>query len=273
MNFNLVHSVQDISNESGPAAEPVTLQEIKNYLRLEGFVGGGSSGLSMQEPLSLSFTTGVFVQDALLQQDGVVPVQVSREGLVYSRTTDAPGNRQYNFDGSTGTITFQNESNGSETVDVSYGIEGEAGTTDEFDFDDDELEDMIVSGRQWCEARTGCSLVTKRIQAVITNLCGRTTLPAGPVTGTITGINSDGDDLEDIVTVGSVFPELKSHKYADMVFTYDAGYTPTTIPKGLKNAVKSFVAALYENRGDADKADFSTAARLCAPFVKYGAYA
>lgn len=191
MNFNLVHSVEDISEDSGPAAEPVTLQEVKDYLRLEGF----------------------------------------------SADDDSPA--------------------------------------DEFDFDDTLIERIIVAGRQWCEAKTGCSLVTKLINAYVTNLSGRLSVPAGPVTGTITAVNSDGDaiDSESIKVVGTKFPELVLPKQADMTLTYEAGYTPTTIPKGLKMAILAYCAAVYENRGDEDQADLKQARQLCGPYIKYSAWA
>lgn len=38
MNFNAVLSVSNISDESDLGVEPVTLAEVKNYLRLEGFI-------------------------------------------------------------------------------------------------------------------------------------------------------------------------------------------------------------------------------------------
>lgn len=37
MNYNAVISIEDISNESGEITEPITVQEVKDYLRLEGF--------------------------------------------------------------------------------------------------------------------------------------------------------------------------------------------------------------------------------------------
>lgn len=38
MNYNAVISVDDITDESGVFEEPVSLEELKDYLRLEGFV-------------------------------------------------------------------------------------------------------------------------------------------------------------------------------------------------------------------------------------------
>ena len=37
MDFNLAYDGENISEDSGPVTEPVTLQEMKDYLRLEGF--------------------------------------------------------------------------------------------------------------------------------------------------------------------------------------------------------------------------------------------
>jgi hypothetical protein len=36
-NYNLVHSVKDITSVSGDPTEPVTVSEVKSYMRLEGF--------------------------------------------------------------------------------------------------------------------------------------------------------------------------------------------------------------------------------------------
>jgi hypothetical protein len=36
-NYNLVHSVKDITEQSGDPTEPVTVSEVKSYMRLEGF--------------------------------------------------------------------------------------------------------------------------------------------------------------------------------------------------------------------------------------------
>lgn len=42
-NVNNILDTIDISNESGPVTEPVTLTEMKNYLRLEGFIDDNDS--------------------------------------------------------------------------------------------------------------------------------------------------------------------------------------------------------------------------------------
>lgn len=274
MDFNLAYDGENISEDSGPVTEPVTLQEVKDYLRLEGFAGDSSSGLVMQTPISLSFTSGTSVQSALLQVAGVVVAQVIREGITYSPTTGTPGARQYVFDGTAGTVTFLIASNGSETVDIQYGISGAAGTVDDFDFDDSLLETMIQAAREWCEAKTGCSLVFKRMRVPVTNLSGGISLPYGPVIGTVTAVDCEGDEIDssDIKLIGTKFPSLRLPKKANMVLTYDAGYNILTCPGGLKDAIKAHVAAVYENRGDEGKADFSLASKLCGPYIKSGMF-
>lgn len=161
MNYNMIHSVEDISDESGEVTEPVTLAEMKDYLRLAGFDESG-----------------------------------------------------------------------------------------EFTFDDSLIESMITGARERMEIYTDCSLVQKRISAVITNLCGNISLPAGPVTGTVTAVDSEGEDIvqTDIKLIGTKFPDLKEPLQAEMTLTYDAGYA--SLPKGLKNAIMAEVAYRYENRGD-----------------------
>jgi uncharacterized phiE125 gp8 family phage protein len=41
MNYNLIHSIEDISDESGLVTEPVSRSEMKDYLRLQGFDESG----------------------------------------------------------------------------------------------------------------------------------------------------------------------------------------------------------------------------------------
>lgn len=145
----------------------------------------------------------------------------------------------------------------------------------EFSFDDVLLQTMIKSGREYCEAKTGCSLIPKTIRAYITNGLGMILMPAGPVTGIITGVNeADVSITDQIKLVGSQFPQLRLPLGQNMVFEYEVGYTVGTIPAGLKQAIMAWVAYVYEHRGDElDKQQPQQAATLCKPFVKYSAWA
>lgn len=191
MDFNLAYDGENISEDSGPVTEPVTLQEVKDYLRLEGF-----------------------------QDDD-----------------DSPA--------------------------------------DDFVFDDTLIETMIQAAREWCEAKTGLSLVWKRMQVPVTNSMGGISLPYGPVIGTVTAVDSEGDEIvsNDIKLTGTKFPSLRLPKKANMVLTYDVGYNILTCPGGLKDAIKAHVAACYDNRGDEGKADLSLAGKLCGPYIRSGMFA
>lgn len=169
--YNHIFSVEDISDESEQVDEPVTLAEMKKYLRLDG------------------------------SED------------------DSPG--------------------------------------DEFDFDDELIEDLITEGRVWVEGFTGLHLVQKSLQVVLLNQAGGIEIP-GPVTGEIVIKDKDGEtiDSEDYEFIATKFPKLQTAFCDKITLEYEAGYTPETIPRGLKSAIKSFVADSFEHRGD-DKAPAS----------------
>ena len=46
-NYNELINVEDLSEDSGPVTEPATLQEVKDYMRLEGFNSDDSPGTEM----------------------------------------------------------------------------------------------------------------------------------------------------------------------------------------------------------------------------------
>lgn len=181
--YNHIYLVDDISNESGEVVEPVTLQEMKDYIRLEGF-----------------------------------------------SSDDSPG--------------------------------------DDFDFDDDLITDLITEGRVWVEDYTGVHLITKTIQVVLLNQAGMKELP-GPVTGPVV-ITENGEtvDSDNYEIIGSAFPKLVTTFSDKIVLEYDAGYNLVNCPKGLRNAIKAYVAENYEHRGDEqpDKALTERAARKARPY-------
>ena len=181
--YNHIYSVDNISSESGEVSEPVTLEEMKKYLRLEG--------------------------------------------------DDSPG--------------------------------------DEFDFDDELIQDMITEGRVWVEQYTGLHLVEKSLQVVLLNQAGMTEMP-GPVTGTIVIKNEDATTIDSATYkfIGSDFPKLVTPFDGRLTLTYDAGYTPATCPKGLKNAIKAYVAYAFEHRGEEidDKALQAAASKKARPYQR-----
>lgn len=184
VSYNLIHSVEDTSDESGLVTEPVSRSEMKDYLRLQGFDESG-----------------------------------------------------------------------------------------DFSFDDTLIDLMITGARQRVEVYTGCSLIPKRIKAVVTNLCGGVTLPWGPITGDITAVDSEGEEIvaDDIKIIGIQFPDLDEPMQEKMVLTYNAGFPvlPNSL-KGLKLAIMAEVAYRYEHRGDEspDSGICKAAQAITNPFKK-----
>jgi len=253
--YNLAYQPEDISG-SGVVDEPVTVSEMKNYLRLQGFSPCVSNSVTAQVPLSLTLLEGATsVLDPLLQQDNVVITGVQREGTGYSQVSGSPTTRGFVFNPTAGTVTFLQQGNvGGETIDIQYGIQQvEPVSGDDFDFDDDLIADMIISARERVEIDTDCSLVSKTLEARITNLCGGVSLRGGPITGVISGVDCENTaiNVDDLKTIGSSkFPDLVSPLQKDMILTYEAGYTNSNIPRGLKLAIMEQVCYDYEHRGE-----------------------
>lgn len=181
--YNHIYSVEDITNESGEPTEPVTLKEMKDYLRLD-----------------------------------------------VSDDDDSPG--------------------------------------DEFDFDDRLIEELITEGRIWAEEFTGLHLIEKSLRVVLLNQAGMIEIP-GPVTDTPIIKDREGEtvDSDTYVFVGSLFLKLETTFWDRITLEYEAGYTAETVPKGLKGAIKAYVADHFEFRGD-DKAPASNerASRKARPY-------
>jgi len=177
--YNHIYQVQE-ADESTELEEPVTVDEIKAYLRLEGF----------------------------------------------TPNDDSPG--------------------------------------EDFDYDNTLIEELITEARIWVEKYTGVSLVPKLLTVWLLNQAGNIEIP-GPVTSAIviTKENSDVVPADSYKFMGTDFPQLITIFNDRLQLDYAAGYTVATIPKGLKTAIKSYVAYAYEHRGEEieDKALTESAAR------------
>lgn len=272
--YNHIFNVDDISNESGEVIEPVTLQEMKDYLRLEGF-STDAVYVTNEEPIALTLLEdATSVQDDLLIDATILTL--AREGTIYTKSA-VVGNRKFVHNETTGTVSFENAGGvGGETLDITYGYSGASSGDDAFDYDNDLLEEMITEARTWVERYTGLHLIAKTLQVVLLNQAGMIELP-GPVTGTIVIENKDGEtiDSDTYTFIGSPFPKLESTFSDRLTLEYDAGYTRTTIPKGLKGAIKAYVAYAYEHRGEEidDKALTESAARKARPYRRLSPWA
>lgn len=247
MNYNAVISVRDVTDESGTITEPVSLDEIKNYLRLEGFEDVAS--IVPESPISITLLAGqTSVQDDRLI-DAVI-LTLSREGVVYTQSL-VVGNRKFVYSNN-GTVTFLNAGEvGGETIDITFGYTNATGIFN-FTNDDDLLREMITAARELIEEKSGLSLVFHTWEAWLTNLCGMQEIPYGPIIGSPVVKDSLGNTLT-FTVAGNLWKYLLSPMYKNIVLTYNAGYgdvLTAPLPKAIKMDIMRVVAYMYENRGE-----------------------
>lgn len=271
-NYNVIHLVEDISEESGPVTEPVTLSEMKQYLRLEGW-GSDNEGIAAQDPIQLTLSQG----ELTVQSSSLINVRIlllTREGVGFFEA-DTPGTRSFSHDAQTGTITFDSTgATGGEQVDIIYGSFIDNASADAFEYDDDLIGDLITEGRVWVESYTNLHLVPKSLQVHFHNGAGLLQLP-GPVTGNISIYDENGNTQSNVSIIGNEFPKIVTTFGSMLKAEYSAGYSIATCPSGLKNAIMAYVAENYENRGDDPevKAVTERAARKARPYRKVKLFA
>lgn len=117
--------------------------------------------------------------------------------------------------------------------------------------DDEYIEDIIIpAARETVEQWTKISCVEKTVTAVISNPRGNYELPCGPVTGDVVLTDENDDTYTDPTIRGIDFKILVTPRKCWLTAVYPAGYTPDTIPKGLKQAIIAVAVDMYEHRGD-----------------------
>lgn len=110
------------------------------------------------------------------------------------------------------------------------------------------LEIIITSSRQAIEAFTGLSLIPKSAEVVMVADQELFELPYGPVSGTVTFKNEDGDVVS-VATVGYDFPKIKQpYEEGYLTAEYNCGYGEC--PSDLKLAILDQAVFNYQNRGD-----------------------
>lgn len=122
------------------------------------------------------------------------------------------------------------------------------------DVDDDNslIDSLLTAARLVCEQYCNISFTSRTVTAVLNNSCGNIFLPYGPVSGTVTMTDRDGNTVTDPKVRGSLFKFIESPCLDYLQVSYSAGYS--TLPPNLKTAVLSQIAWIYENRGDANVA-------------------
>lgn len=252
--YNQVLDVSDITSESEIITEPVTLEEMKNFMRLEGFSTDGTNIVS-EAPLTKTLLEGATtIQDALLIDATILTL--AREGIIYTKSLTV-GNRKFTHNQTTGVVAFQTAGEpGGEGIDITYGYASETGGDDAFDFDNDLIEELIISAREGLERYCGRSIVPHTWKVLLTNQCGDIELPfsngidtnvSGPVLDSIEDCNGDDIDEDNYKLRGTSFMSLETPLQEKMTLVYSV--TPT-VPKRLKQAIMRDVCFHYENRND-----------------------
>ena len=124
---------------------------------------------------------------------------------------------------------------------------------------------FISSARLAIERITGLSLVSKVAQTMILAPQQGFEIPFGPVTGAITWVDQ-GQTGSSMQTIGFEFPKTETPYSIVTTATYTCGYTSTTIPRELVNAILFQVNFLYENRGD--QSDQGTVCKAAANLAR-----
>lgn len=248
--INDIHDVADITDASDVITEPVTLEEMKNFLRLEGFSTDGTN-ITSEAPLTKTLLENeTTVQDALLIDATILTL--AREGIIYTKSL-VVGNRKFTHNIQTGVVTFENAgAAGGEGIDITYGYTGASLGDDAYDFDNDLIEELITSAREGLEKWCGISIVRHTWQVLFTNQVGNIELPFSN-NATIVSLKNC-EDVEIVaanyVIRGTSFKYMASPYYQNMTIVYDAGYEVGNVPKRLKQAIMRDVAFHYENRND-----------------------
>lgn len=248
--YNLIHAVDDISNEDN----------------LEG------SGVLTSDffPVVTADVPTITVEDLI----GVTIMGLWREDAPWEQVAGTLADKEYNFDNTTGDFTFFTDLNVNEklfvlwytgSAPVTYdepvtveemknfmrleGFTGSDGIVSEMDFDNDLITDLIAAARETVEKWNSITIVTKRLRAVVTNCAGLTEIPLGPVNAIGSWVDADGNDLmSEYKILGRQFPQIVCPLKPQMVIEYIAGFT--AVPKTLKIAIMKQVCWDYEHRGN-----------------------
>lgn len=119
---------------------------------------------------------------------------------------------------------------------------------------DNDLTRLITEVREWAEGITALSLIEKTVEVIIDYECGFK-IPFGPVTSFTSAAKKTGVAEYETETVDEDF-EIEAGRFISYTgawrykLIYDAGYTSSTIPEGLKLALKNEIAKRFNKRGD-----------------------
>lgn len=115
--------------------------------------------------------------------------------------------------------------------------------------EDDLIESLITASRQAIEAYTRLSLIPKTAEVILDVNQPMMELPFGPVTGTVTFKDEDGNTLSSVGIIGLDFPKIKeAYTNGYLTAEYSCGYGE--LPSDLRTAILDQFVFNYQNRGD-----------------------
>lgn len=245
-------------------------------------VGNGGTGESV---FTVIPDSGYTVQDDRLIDATIL--LLFRDGLNWFETTDDFTflTKQFQFDASTGTITFPGdpfpELQPNEAVTIDYIAAGGAIVVTEpvtlaqakawlrvtHDDEDDLISALITASRQQCEGFCSKSFVERTVTAIVRNDLGNIKLPYGPV-GNVTYVyDVDGNAITgtDYSLTGVSDKRLGYPMASYVKIIYTAGYA--VLPKQLQTGVLTQLSWLFVHRGDEELENMSPAARaILSPY-------
>lgn len=116
------------------------------------------------------------------------------------------------------------------------------------------LTNIIVRVRQWIEEITAVSLIERTVVIYI-DYDSPCTLPFGPVTSFTSAAYKIGINEYQAMTLDDEF-EIEAGKFISYIgntrykLEFEAGYTSSTIPEGLRMAFLNEIARRFDKRGD-----------------------
>jgi len=133
------------------------------------------------------------------------------------------------------------------------------------------IASLITTAREYCEKYTGRAFATQTVVAYLDEwpTTDYIELPLSPLqsvtsvvyknsAGTETTMTVTTDYIVDtyspvgriVLAYGKTWPDFTAYPINPITITYKAGYTTTTMPKSLKQAMLLLIGMWYENRED-----------------------
>jgi uncharacterized phiE125 gp8 family phage protein len=228
---------------------------------------GGKKTLFLLEPASLSAfaTLDVKLQESL---DGVTYSDVASGAFTQVTTANDTVLQEKEY---TGTYNYIRPVYSIVSAQASFSVK--CIQSDATSIEDSYVQDLIAAAREYAEEYTTRAIGTQAWKLILDDFPGQDyiSLPFAPLqsvtsvkyilsdgtSATLTASESTGYIVDTTKEPGGVFmayglswPAITPYPYNGVEILYYCGYTSTTVPKKIKDAVLKMVGALYNHRQD-----------------------